>query len=255
MNQSTYIVTGAASGIGRCAAKSLATSQNHLIVIDIQKEALQSTCEELAALDPHNAVKITPLCIDLSNPDELSQLQETLSTIDCLTGVIHSAGLLGEYGRCHELELKQFDMVMKHQFYSAYHIAHTCLPKFCEKRGGSMVFVGGVGGMVALAHLPAYTAALHAVSGLVKSLALDYGKDNIRINGVLPAATHTPMYKKAQGSHPQLSRSGSLTKTAVPLQKIASTKEVSDIILFLLSDQASHISGALIPIDGGFTTY
>ncbi len=255
MNQFTYVVTGAASGIGRCTAKTLAKAQHHLILIDIQKEALQDTCQELQELDPHKELTLTPLCCDLSNPEELVQLQETLTKIDCLTGVIHSAGLLGEYARCHELPLAQFDLVMKHQFYSAYYTAHACLPKFCENKGGSMVFVGGVGGLVALAHLPAYTAALHAVSGLVKALALDYGKDNIRVNGVLPAATHTPMYKKAQGNHPQLSRSGSLTKTAVPLSKIASAKEVSDVIVFLLSEQASHISGALLPIDGGFTTY
>lgn len=256
MNQKTYVITGAASGIGRCCAKSLCLHHNQLILVDIQQEALLDTKRELLQNHPQlNENSITTLCLDLAKADALSSLSAALAVIPCLDGMIHCAGIIGEYGRCHEMDLSQMRQVIDHQLFSAIHAAHCALPKFCEQRGGSMVFVGGVGGNVALPHLPAYTIALHGLNGLVRSLALDYGKDKIRINGVLPAATHTPLFKKAQTTHTAAQRSGSLMKNAVPLGKVASTKEVSDLIVFLLSAQASHISGALIPVDGGFLTY
>ena len=107
-----------------------------------------------------------------------------------------------------------------------------------------------IGGVVALPRASAYNAAKHGVVGLTRTTAIEYGRQNIRVNAVCPGFIDTPMLR--QGAAPTDERRD-LIAGAVPMRRVASPSEVADVVAWLLSDQSSYVSGVAMPVDGGWT--
>lgn len=231
------LVTGASSGIGRAVAVRLAQSG----------AAVTAVGRNAAALDTlHTEAGCTPLTVDVANPAELERALATLPAFDL---VVNCAGI-ALLEPALDVQAESFDAVMAVNARAAALVASRC-GKAMIAAGvrGSIVNVSSQAALVALdAHL-CYCASKAAMDAITRSLCLELGPHGIRVNSVNPTVTLTPMAEQAW-SDP--AKSAAALRN-IPLGRFAQVDEVVAPILFLLSDGASMVSGAALPVDGGYT--
>jgi len=130
-----------------------------------------------------------------------------------------------------------------------------------QKTGGVIINDSSVAGITGIPGLPAYNASKHAINGLTKNLAIDYAKHNIRVTSINPSSTFTPLLERAIELHKKQSADKTQTESFVGvkqtslLQRPSEAYEQASAILFLASDDSTHITGATVTTDGGFTSY
>lgn len=264
------IITGAASGIGRETAIRAALEGAKVVIVDKDKIKGEET---LAAIKSKGKEAIF-LNLDISIEENAKQMvDETIKAYGQLDIAINDAGVMGKPVPLHELSKDELDFVMNNNFYSVAFCCKYELSQFIfANKGGVIINVGSVGGLTGLPGTPAYVASKFAVNGLTKNLALDYAKYRIRINSINPSSTVTPMIYEAQEyvnaqksktTHENLSSnqlfSSDDQKTKSLLEQVeghpATPSQQAAAILFLASNDASVITGATIPTDGGWTAF
>lgn len=260
------IVTGAARGIGRATAIRAAKEGAKVVVVDRLKEEGEET---LKFIIDNNGDAIF-LNLDLSIEDNCERMvKETIVKYGKLDICINNAGVMGNPSPLHELDKENMDYTMANNFYSVYFSCKSEIRQFlAQNNGGVIVNNASIAGLTGLPGNPAYVASKHAVNGLTKNLALDYAKFNIRINSVNPAGTDTPMVREAMeyvkarreqaianGLDPAQAQSMAGQKTKTMQQREAKAEEQAASILFLASDDATHMTGATVQTDGGWTSF
>ena len=116
--------------------------------------------------------------------------------------------------------------------------------------GGAIVNTSSAGGTVGFPMMAAYVASKHGVNGLTRAAALDHARDNIRINAIAPGAVMTDMLGAGSAAAPEaLAR----IEAAIPAGRVGTAEEIADCVLWLASDAAAYVNGAIIPVDGGYT--
>ncbi|RTQ32435.1 SDR family oxidoreductase [Variovorax gossypii] len=231
------LVTGASSGIGRAVAARLAQA-------GAQVTAIGRNAAALAAL--HTEAGCTPLLLDVADAPALERALAALPAFDL---VVNCAGI-ALLESAIELQADSFDAVMAVNARAAALVASRC-GKAMITAGvrGSIVNVSSQASLVALdAHL-CYCASKAAMDAVTRSLCLEFGPHGIRVNSVNPTITLTPM---AQQAWADPEKSAAALRN-IPLGRFAQVEEVVAPILFLLGDGASMISGAALPVDGGYT--
>jgi NAD(P)-dependent dehydrogenase (short-subunit alcohol dehydrogenase family) len=231
------LVTGASSGIGHAVATQLARSGAAVTAMGRNAEALR----ELAA-----DTGCTPLVLDVSDPQALDQAFAEFPAFDL---VVNCAGI-ALLEPALELQARSFDAVMAVNARAAALVAARC-GKAMAAAGvrGSIVNVSSQAALVALdAHL-CYCASKAALDAITRSLCLELGPHGIRVNSVNPTVTLTPMAAQAWADPAK----SAAAIAGIPLGRFARVEEVVAPILFLLSEGASMISGASLPVDGGYT--
>ncbi|WP_418146537.1 SDR family oxidoreductase [Variovorax paradoxus] len=231
------LVTGASSGIGRAVAARLAQSG----------AAVTAVGRNAAALDTlHAEAGCTPLTVDVANPAELERAFAALPAFDL---VVNCAGI-ALLEPALDVQAESFDAVMAVNARAAALVASRCAKAMIAAGvRGSIVNVSSQAALVALdAHL-CYCASKAAMDAITRSLCLELGPHGIRVNSVNPTVTLTPMAEQAW-SDP--AKSAAALRN-IPLGRFAQVDEVVAPILFLLSDGASMVSGAALPVDGGYT--
>jgi len=231
------LVTGASSGIGRAVAARLAQA-------GAQVTAVGRNAAALAAL--HTEAGCTPLVLDVADAPALERALAPLPAFDL---VVNCAGI-ALLEPAAEMQAESFDAVMAVNARAAALVASRC-GKAMIAAGvrGSIVNVSSQAALVALdAHL-CYCASKAAMDAITRSLCLEFGPHGIRVNSVNPTVTLTPMAEQAW-SDP--AKSAAALKN-IPLGRFAQVEEVVAPVLFLLGDGASMVSGAALPVDGGYT--
>ncbi|BEP45341.1 SDR family oxidoreductase [Variovorax sp. V15] len=231
------LVTGASSGIGRAVAARLAQA-------GAQVTAIGRNAAALAAL--HTEAGCTPLVLDVADAPALERALAPLPAFDL---VVNCAGI-ALLEPATEMQAESFDAVMAVNARAAALVASRC-GKAMIAAGvrGSIVNVSSQAALVALdAHL-CYCASKAAMDAITRSLCLEFGPHGIRVNSVNPTVTLTPMAEQAW-SDP--AKSAAALKN-IPLGRFAQVEEVVAPVLFLLGDGASMVSGAALPVDGGYT--
>jgi NAD(P)-dependent dehydrogenase (short-subunit alcohol dehydrogenase family) len=231
------LVTGASSGIGRAVAVRLAQSGAAVTAVGRNATALEAL---------HTEASCTPLVIDVGNATALERALATLPAFDL---VVNCAGI-ALLESALDFQAQSFDTVMAVNARAAAIIASRC-GKAMVSAGvrGSIVNVSSQAALVALdAHL-CYCASKAAMDAITRSLCLEFGPHGIRVNSVNPTVTLTPMAEQAWADP---AKSATALRN-IPLGRFAQVDEVVAPILFLLSDGASMISGAALPVDGGYT--
>lgn len=260
------VLTGAARGIGKATALRAAREGARLVLTDrLEKEG----SEVLKAVTGEGGEAIF-LCLDLSIEENARKMvEEAVKAYGRIDIAINNAGVMGNPDPVHALTKEQMDYTMANNFYSVFYSCKYELQQFMkQKKGGAVVNNASIAGLTGLPGNPAYVASKHAVNGLTKNLALDYARFGIRVNSVNPAGTDTPMVKEAyefvmqkqkeaqaNGVSEQEAQSMAGQKTESMLKRDALAEEQAASILFLASDDASHMTGEIVATDGGWTSF
>lgn len=233
------IITGGASGIGAKIVERFLQEGATVIAADINEDAIKKldTTERLIGMK-----------LDVTSESSWDQLTKTVhkqhGKIDIL---VNNAGISTEK-TIEEVDYQDWERTSKiNGFGTMLGIKYTT-PYMQEKNRGSIVNLSSVTALVGMG-LNTYTASKGAVRAITKAAAAEYGKQGIRINAVFPGVIETPMVEGLQESEQALARINALT----PLGRLGNPKEVANAILFLASDEASYITGAELPIDGGYS--
>jgi len=241
------IVTGGAKGIGAATAETLCELGARVAILDRDRQHGAALIEKLAA---QGATATFHPC-NVEDPAGVqAAVDEAARGHGALHVVVHSAGIQ-RYGSVLEASLDTWRETFAVHVDGCFHVVRGALPHLLAAGGGSIVIVGSVQSVTAVANSAAYVAAKHALAGLTRSIALDFAAQNIRANCVMPGAIDTPMLRAAAAldSDPEAVLRG--CARAHPLGRIGRPEEVARAIAFLASDWASFITGATLAVDGG----
>jgi NAD(P)-dependent dehydrogenase (short-subunit alcohol dehydrogenase family) len=242
--------------MGRAGAIRFAAEGAAVAVVDLDGDKATRTADEITRAGG----RALALCGDLCDEAFARRIvHETANRFGGLDFVWAHAGHPGS-ANVEELDFKQFDLALNLNLRSAFATATEAIPLLRSRGGGSVLFTASTSGLVGSPFSPVYSAAKFALIGLARSLAKRYGRDRIRFNVVCPGATDTPMLRvfvarpdqaSTQGQDPEelVARRGAVN----PLGRMARPEEIANAALFLLSDEASFITGVALPVDGGTT--
>ncbi|MDX2269338.1 MAG: SDR family oxidoreductase [Bryobacter sp.] len=226
------VVTGGASGIGLATARLLQERGASVVVWDRNSPPGE-------ALLPFRQV-------DLTNPEEVQEASGSLSSLDML---VHSAGVQ-TYGTALTTSADTWRFTMAANVDAGFYVSRALLPLLRLNRG-SIVMVGSVQSVGAVANSAAYVTSKHAILGLTRSLALDFAADGVRTNCICPGAIDTPMLRHSASLTPDPEGTLEACAKVHPLGRLGTPEEIARAIAFLASDDASFITGTAFMADGG----
>ncbi|WP_031290307.1 SDR family NAD(P)-dependent oxidoreductase [Sphingobium baderi] len=245
LNGKVAIITGAARGMGASHARIFAQEGARLVLTDVNEEGGVALAQELgdsAIFLPH----------DVTKPEAwsavIAKAVERFGTIDVL---VNNAGILGPLAATAELTDEDYDLVCSINQDSVFYGMRAVLPVMVRAGRGSIVNISSIAGMAANYGFPslAYVASKFAVRGMTKATAMEYGKHNIRVNSVHPGFIQTPMMVEATDDV------GGEALAQIPLGRIADPSEVSNLVLFLASNESSYITGSEHLVDAGMLAH
>jgi NAD(P)-dependent dehydrogenase (short-subunit alcohol dehydrogenase family) len=234
------IVTGAAHGIGSAIAELFAEAGAQVAIADIDAEAGSAVA---AALSGSIFVRA-----DVSVASDVEALVAAAAGIAGRIDVLcNNAAYLGPSHAAAEATDEEWEQSFRGSLLSAQRLIAAVLPYMIRQQGGSIINISSVQGLVGARNSAAYTSMKHALIGLTRSVAYDYGPQNVRVNAICPGAIQTRISPKPGEELYQRQ----ISKTF--LGRVGTPSEVAYAALFLASDASSYVTGAALPVDGGWT--
>lgn len=236
------MVTGAAKGIGKGIATVLGEKDTNVVLADVDASAGEETASELR----ENGIECFAHECDITEPaDAEATVDAAVAEYGSLDILVNNAGVaVGNTFR--DISLEDWQTVMDVNMTGMYNCSAAALPALEESSAGRVVNIASIAGLnISLAGPPSYTASKWGVIGLTKHMAYDLGPD-IRVNAVCPGGTLTPLiYERTT----EAERDAMCERT--PLEKWARPRDHGEVVAFLVSDAANHITGTTIAVDGG----
>ncbi|MCB8976429.1 MAG: glucose 1-dehydrogenase [Ardenticatenaceae bacterium] len=237
------IVTGGASGMGAATAREFAAAGARVVIVDRNAELATAVAQEIGA---ETAVG------DVSDPDFCQQVVDDVvgkyGRLDILVnaaGIIVRADALGTSN-------EQWQKVMNVNVSGIFYLSRAAVAVMKPQGKGVIVNFGSIWGGVGAAGVVAYCASKGAVHQLTRAMALDHVKDGIRINAVCPGEVNTPMLA-SERSEPVTEEILQRIASTVPMERLADPVEIARVVIFLASDDASYMTGAMVNVDAGYT--
>jgi 3alpha(or 20beta)-hydroxysteroid dehydrogenase len=237
------IITGAAQGMGEAHAKAFVEAGAKVILTDVNDKDGQALAESLG----ENAMFIKQDVRDAAVWGAVVEQGEArFGTINVL---VNNAGIIGTISDTINLKQADYQLIIDINQLGVYLGMQAVIPSMIKAGGGSIVNISSIAGMIACMGSPnlAYVGSKFAVRGMTKQVAAEYGPKNVRCNSVHPGYILTPMMIEATDEH------GGGAGEVIPLKRLADPKEVSQLVMFLASEESSFITGMEHVIDGGMT--
>jgi len=245
------VITGGAGGIGRAGAVTLAGAGAIVCILDINRATGEAT---VRAIEKKGGEALFLHCDVAKREDVEHALEDVEKQYGRLDILYNNAGvyLPDEDGAITEVEESAWDKILAINLKSVYLLCNLGIPLMTESGGGSIINTASSAGVIGIPNCDAYTATKGAVVQLTKSMAVEYGPSNIRVNCIAPAAIETPMMRQSNPEDSDFDEERFL-KLRTPLRRYGTPEEIAQVALFLASDESSYINGAIIVADGGIT--
>ncbi|NBI27944.1 SDR family NAD(P)-dependent oxidoreductase [Chengkuizengella marina] len=245
------IIAGGSSGIGEAAAKQFIDEGAKVVINGRRENLLVETAKQLDPTGENIAYVAGDISMKSTSEELVKKAVDTFGGIDVLvsnTGIFKPTGFLDHK----EEDLNSYiDVILKGTFYTA----QVAIPEMKKRGGGAIVNTGSMWAIQAVEATPstAYSAAMAGRHALTKNLAVEFAKDNIRVNAVAPAVVETPIYNSFM-TEEEVSKTLPSFNEFHPIGRNGQPSDVAETIVFLASDKASWITGQVLPLDGGATS-
>ena len=242
LKNKNIVVTAAAQGIGRATAIAFAKEGANVIATDINEEKLI----EIKA----NHSNIETYKLDSTNKLDVENFCSSINNINIL---FHAVGFV-HHGAILDCDSEEFQRSINVNIYSAYLMSQSLLPKMIKQKKGNIIIVSSAASSVkGVPNRFIYTTTKAALNGFVKSIAVDYIKDGIRCNAILPGTVETPSWegRVQMADDPEQARKDFISRQA--MGRLAQPNEIASMAVYLASDESDFVTGTLNLIDGGWT--
>ena len=238
------VITGGASGIGRATAQVAAQAGASVAIWDINEAAAAKTAGAVGGKAFH---------CDVCDPDTVvAATDATASAYERVDGLLNAAGILLVEGSVEACSLEDWDHVINTNLRSMFLVSKYLLPHLRASGRGSIVNIASLYGQRGYVDECAYDASKGGVVNLTRQMAIQYAGEGIRVNAVAPGEILTPLSQKLfRPGRPEEEEIAAIGAT-VPMGRMGRPEEVGAVITFLLSELASYVSGAIVPVDGTF---
>jgi NAD(P)-dependent dehydrogenase (short-subunit alcohol dehydrogenase family) len=253
MNQRTVIVTGAAAGLGRASAAEFARRGERVVLADIDADALRATAGEVAAEHPQASVIAVPT--DVADPDSVAALVATAQRDLGPIGVLHANAGIGIYADLETMPLDIVRRLIEVNLFGTLICCRAVIGSMKAAGGGAIVITSSTQATHSLPGCVTYAATKAGVIAAARTLAVEVGPFNIRVNCVSPGTIDTPMLARDLAGMDRAGAEGFLerVRAANALGRIGTSNEVAQAVAFLASDEASYITGTNLVVDAGFS--
>jgi 3-hydroxybutyrate dehydrogenase len=255
----TAIVTGSTSGIGLGIAHALASSGANIVLNGFgDGDAIKEIVSDISG--QHN-VGVLYSKADISQPSQIAEMvdqaRNDFGSVDIL---VNNAGIQ-HVAPIEEFPIEKWNAIIAINLSGAFHTSRLVVPGMKEKGWGRIVNIASAHALVASPFKSAYVAAKHGIAGLTKTIALELAEHGVTVNAICPGYVLTPLVEK---QIPEQSKARGISEDAVihdvllaaqPTKKFVEVSQVASLAAFLCSDEASSITGTLLPIDGGWTAH
>ena len=236
----TVVISGGTSGIGLATADIFLKNGWNTVLIGRDTEKGMQVKQQLG--ETYSPTQVAFIQADISKSSEVEHAKQiTLNKFKTVDAIINNAGIV-IHGEVHETSEEDWDKIFDVDVKGTFLVSKAFLPTMIEQDHGSIVNISSVSGMAGDRAMVAYNAAKGAIINMTRAMAIDYGKNNIRVNVVAPGPTNTPLFHQDKQKFAKNS----------PLNRIVEPEEVAAAIYFVASLAASAITGEVIPVTAGF---
>ncbi len=253
----TAVITGAAAGFGKATALKFAGEGANLTLVDLNEQGLEKTKKTIEEKYP--ACQTLLVTADVSDEAAVSEFVEiTVQRFNSLDIIFNNAGIEGYAAPIADMPFDMFKRDLAVNLHSVFLGMKYAIGYMKEHGGGAVINTASIGGLVALPGSCGYVATKHAILGLTKNAAAEYGKYGIRANAICPGFVMTDLHARvlegfSGGDPDEAKRIAGQNENATPMGRYGTPEEIADLVLFLASSDSSYISGTAIAIDGAFT--
>ncbi|MDA1004268.1 MAG: glucose 1-dehydrogenase [Chloroflexi bacterium] len=244
------VITGAAGGIGRATAERFGSEGARVVAVDLPGTGLDDT----VALVQAAGTEAIAVAADVTQSDQVERYANAAK--DRFGGInffFNNAGIEGWFGPSTSYPEDAFDRVIAVNLKGVWLGMKYVVPIMRQGGGGAIVNTASTAGLGATPNIIAYGASKHAVVGMTKTAAIEFGPEGIRVNAICPSPIETRMMRSLERGtdpdHPEAVHDR--IAAANPLRRYGEPEEVAALVAFLCSDEASYLNGAILPIDGG----
>ena len=259
MEGKTVLVTGSTSGIGRGIAEAFAGQGCNIVLNGFGDPAeIEALIAQIAGM---HDVKVRYDGADMSKPDAIeAMMARAIREFGAIDVLVNNAGIQ-HVAPIEEFPVEKWNAIIAINLVASFHTIRHALPSMKQRRWGRIINVASAHALVASPFKSAYVAAKHGIAGLIKTVALEVAERGITVNAVCPGYVLTPLVEQ---QIPDTAKARGITEEEVvrdvllaaqPTKQFVTVNEVAALTMFLASDAAASITGAILPVDGGWTAH